>query len=222
MCRQSLHAGAALGGLLFSSPRHWLVLFPRHSLRFLEECIMGHTVVHRTDRNSVAQMPPGAVQVDCDNATNSHSAGRSGLPTSPGRSHATPTPARSPRASPPPALRNRRRPSHRQLGRGRHPPPHAPHLPPSPRSPRTRPPPRSLRSQLGRQQRRHGFGHQGSYPVPLSSPPSSPPRNGHHLGRSVLSMAQQFHLSILTRLSIGTQFWVFTYALVVCFVLVCT
>ena len=39
--------------------------------------------------------------------------------------------------------------------------------------------------------------------------------------RSVLSMAQQFHLSVLTRLSIGTQFWVFTYALVVCFVLVC-
>ena len=37
----------------------------------------------------------------------------------------------------------------------------------------------------------------------------------------VLSMAQQFHLSVLTRLSIGTQFWVFTYALVVCFVLVC-
>ena len=39
---------------------------------------------------------------------------------------------------------------------------------------------------------------------------------------AVLSMAQQFHLSVLTRLSIGTQFWVFTYALVVCFVLVCT
>jgi len=39
---------------------------------------------------------------------------------------------------------------------------------------------------------------------------------------SMLSMAQQFHLSVLTRLSIGTQFWVFTYALVVCFVLVCT
>ena len=38
----------------------------------------------------------------------------------------------------------------------------------------------------------------------------------------VLSMAQQFHLAVLTRLSIGTQFWVFTYALVVCFVLVCT
>ena len=41
-------------------------------------------------------------------------------------------------------------------------------------------------------------------------------------GARLLSMAQQFHLSILTRLSIGTQFWVFTYALVVCFVLVCT
>jgi len=38
----------------------------------------------------------------------------------------------------------------------------------------------------------------------------------------VLSMAQQLHLSVLTRLSIGTQFWVFTYALVVCFVFVCT
>jgi len=38
----------------------------------------------------------------------------------------------------------------------------------------------------------------------------------------VLSMAQQFHLSLLTRLRIGTQFWVFAYALVVCFVLVCT
>ena len=40
--------------------------------------------------------------------------------------------------------------------------------------------------------------------------------------QNLLSMAQQFHLSVLTRLSIGTQFWVFTYALVVCFVLVCT
>jgi len=39
---------------------------------------------------------------------------------------------------------------------------------------------------------------------------------------SLLSMDQQFHLSVLTRLSIGTQFGVFTYALVVCFVLVCT
>jgi len=51
MCRQNLHAGAALGGLLFSSPRRCLVLFSRHSLLFLDECIMGHTVVHRTDRN---------------------------------------------------------------------------------------------------------------------------------------------------------------------------
>jgi len=39
---------------------------------------------------------------------------------------------------------------------------------------------------------------------------------------TMLSMALQFHLSVLTRLSIGTQFWVFIYALVVCFVLVCT
>ena len=41
-------------------------------------------------------------------------------------------------------------------------------------------------------------------------------------GARLLSMAQQFHLSILTRLSIGTQFWVITHALIVCFVLVCT
>jgi len=51
----------------------------------------------------------------------------------------------------------------------------------------------------------------------------SPDRNvANPTSAQVLSMAQQFHLSVLTRLSIGTQFWVFTYALVVCFVLVCT
>jgi len=37
-----------------------------------------------------------------------------------------------------------------------------------------------------------------------------------------LSIARQFQLSVLTRLSIGNQFWVFTYALVVCSVLLCT
>jgi len=38
----------------------------------------------------------------------------------------------------------------------------------------------------------------------------------------VLSVAWQFQLSVISRLSIGTQFWVFTCALVVCSVLLCT
>jgi len=38
----------------------------------------------------------------------------------------------------------------------------------------------------------------------------------------LLSIDQQFQLSVLTRLSIATRFCVFTYAFVVCFVLVCT
>jgi len=81
MCRQNLHARAALGGLLFSSPRHCLVLFSRHSLLFLDECITGHTMAHRTNRNKVAQMQPGAVQVDCDKAANNYSVRRCGLST---------------------------------------------------------------------------------------------------------------------------------------------
>jgi len=58
-----------------------------------------------------------------------------------------------------------------------------------------------------------------------TQPSSAPPLRDDSDARRVcplLSMAQQFCLSVLTRLSIGTQFWVFTYALVVCFVLVCT